>query len=80
MLFFLRLGETVLKKVTAPLVMRLMCQVYSSPISSTNDRPTVLPLQQKLCLCSLILLLKRDGKGKDVYLGKVRYVPDMIYY
>jgi hypothetical protein len=59
-------SEVTPRRVTAPLISCLLTDVYSSP------KTTVLPLQQKLCLCTLLLMMKRDGRGKGVLLGKVR--------
>ena len=54
-------------KVTIPLVARVVSEVYGSSINSCGEG---LPLQQKMAVCSF-LLLTQGRKKKEVELGKV---------
>ncbi|XP_041374929.1 cell division control protein 6 homolog [Gigantopelta aegis] len=56
------------KKITVHHISRIMSEVYGSSVKTSSSQETI-PLQQKLMLCSLLLLVK-NGKTKEVGLGK----------
>lgn len=60
-------------RVSLPQVARVLSEVYGDRMgsqSSSSDGESF-PLQQKLLVCCL-LLLTRNGKSKEIGLGKVR--------
>uniref|UniRef100_A0A182MBW3 Cell division control protein n=1 Tax=Anopheles culicifacies TaxID=139723 RepID=A0A182MBW3_9DIPT len=54
-------------------VMTVLKQVYGASQTLANDLEEGFPLQQKLLICSLMLLLKH-GKNKDITVGKLHDV------
>nr|XP_045602307.1 cell division control protein 6 homolog [Procambarus clarkii] len=63
-----------LKMVEIPQVMSIFNEVYGSRvITAVTDAPDSFPLQQKVLICSLLLILKH-GKTKGVTLGKFHEV------
>ncbi|KAI8761328.1 cell division control protein 6 [Biomphalaria glabrata] len=62
--------QTPMKKVTVMHISKIMSEVYSSSVNSADGSEHALPLQQKLAICSLLLLVK-SGKFKEVLLGKL---------
>ncbi|XP_050074603.1 cell division control protein 6 homolog [Anopheles maculipalpis] len=54
-------------------VMTVLKQVYGASQTLSNDLEEGFPLQQKLLICSLMLLLKH-GKNKDITVGKLHDV------
>ncbi|XP_049298987.1 cell division control protein 6 homolog [Anopheles funestus] len=54
-------------------VMAVLKQVYGASQTLGNDLEEGFPLQQKLLICSLMLLLKH-GKNKDITVGKLHNV------
>uniref|UniRef100_A0A182SJ64 Cell division control protein n=1 Tax=Anopheles maculatus TaxID=74869 RepID=A0A182SJ64_9DIPT len=54
-------------------VMAVLKQVYGASQTLSNDLEEGFPLQQKLLICSLMLLLKH-GKNKDITVGKLHDV------
>lgn len=60
-------------KVSLPQVARVFSEVYGDRMASHGSGADAesFPLQQKLLVCCLLLLL-RNGKTKEVILGKVR--------
>ena len=64
-----RKHNTALKKIGVAHILKIMNEVYGNRVGSSSQ-PQTIPLQQKLLICSLLLMLKR-GKGKEVTLGKV---------
>ena len=64
-----------LKKVTLAHISQVMNDVYGNNLNksvSGGDVDSTVPLQQKLAVCSLLVLL-RTGRLKEVLLGKVRF-------
>ncbi|XP_067825303.1 cell division control protein 6 homolog [Heptranchias perlo] len=59
-----------LKKVSLPHVSRVISEVYGDRMTSSSGSDECFPLQQKLLVCSL-LLLTRQSKVKEVTLGKL---------
>ncbi|XP_052894201.1 cell division control protein 6 homolog [Anopheles moucheti] len=59
--------------VTVGQVMTVLKQVYGASQSLGNDLEEGFPLQQKLLICSLMLLLKH-GKNRDITVGKLHDV------
>ncbi|XP_020377331.2 cell division control protein 6 homolog [Rhincodon typus] len=59
-----------LKKVGLPHVSQVISQVYGDRMTSSSGSDECFPLQQKLLVCSL-LLLTRHSKVKEVTLGKL---------
>ncbi|KAH9498132.1 AAA ATPase [Bulinus truncatus] len=62
--------QTPVKKVSVMHISKVMSEVYGSSVQSANSGDHELPLQQKLAICSLLLLVK-SGKFKEVPLGKL---------
>lgn len=60
----------VIQKVTLSHVAKVVAEVYSSSLSSRSGGKDSLPLQQKILICTLILLLKNE-KSKQIDLPKV---------
>jgi cell division control protein 6 len=60
------------KKVSLVHIANVVSDVYGSRImaGSSGSQPTI-PLQQKLLVCTLMLIMKQ-GKSKEVTIGKVR--------
>ena len=60
------------KKVGVSQIACVVAEVYGSRMMATggSNQPTI-PLQQKLLICTLLLLLK-EKKAKEVTLGKVK--------
>lgn len=59
-----------LKKVDVTHISKVMSDVYGSSVTTAGSSDDSMPLQQKLAVCSLLLLVK-TGKLKEVTLGKV---------
>lgn len=59
-------------KVSLPQVARVLSEVYGDRMAShgSSAEAETFPLQQKLLVCCLLLLI-RNGKTKEVVLGKV---------
>jgi len=60
----------LLQKVTLSHVARVISEVYNSNLSSNGAGKETLPLQQKVVVCTLLLLLKKE-KSKEVTLPKL---------
>ncbi|XP_042892016.1 cell division control protein 6 homolog isoform X2 [Penaeus japonicus] len=59
-----------MKMVEVPQVLAIFNEVYGSRvISAVTDAPDSFPLQQKVLICSLLLIMKH-AKSKDLNLGK----------
>jgi cell division control protein 6 len=58
------------KKITVGHINKVMLEVYGSSVQSQQSEGV--PLQQKLLLCTLLLAVKQ-GKFKEVTLGKVLF-------
>lgn len=58
-----------LKRIGVMQISKVLSEVYGS--SSTTNTQDSIPLQQKLVVCTLLLMVKL-GKMKEVTLGKVR--------
>lgn len=61
------------KKVTIAHISQIMSDVYGSSVTAANSSENGVPLQQKLAVCSLLVLVK-NGKVKEVALGKLHEV------
>ncbi|XP_067869104.1 cell division control protein 6 homolog [Heterodontus francisci] len=59
-----------LKKVGLPHISQVISEVYGDRMTSSSGSDECFPLQQKLLVCSL-LLLTRESKVKEVTLGKL---------
>eukprot|EP00066_Takifugu_rubripes_P010325 XP_003978064.1 PREDICTED: cell division control protein 6 homolog [Takifugu rubripes] len=68
-------GEAKASKVSLPQVARVLSEVYGDRMAShgSGSDAESFPLQQKLLVCCLLLLL-RNGKTKEVVLGKLHEV------
>ena len=51
-------------------IARIVGEVYGSRVSAATHKQGI-PLQEKLALCTLLMILK-SGKAKEVQLGKVK--------
>lgn len=62
-------------RVSLPQVARVLSEVYGDRMAAqsggSGSEGESFPLQQKLLVCCLLLLI-RNGKSKEVVLGKVR--------
>lgn len=64
-------AKTIPKRITVAHIMKTVNEVYGSKVvTSSSASATAMPLQQKLAVCSVVLSLK-NGKSKEVALGKV---------
>lgn len=63
-------------RVSLPQVARVLSEVYGDRMASQcgGSDGESFPLQQKLLVCCLLLLI-RNGKSKEIVLGKVRRRP-----
>ncbi|CAG5129425.1 unnamed protein product, partial [Candidula unifasciata] len=61
------------KTVTISHISKVMSDVYGASVSAANSSENDVPLQQKLAVCSLLVLIKK-GKMKEVQLGKLHEV------
>ena len=61
-----------LQKITLSHVAKVVSEVYTSNLSSNSQGKESLPLQQKVLICTLLLLLKKE-KSKEITLPKVGY-------
>ncbi|XP_064646517.1 cell division control protein 6 homolog [Lineus longissimus] len=59
------------KKITIAQVSNIAAEVYSSNAVTSKNQQGAIPLQQKLLICSLLLVMKQ-GKAKEVSFGKLR--------
>ena len=59
-------------QVDIPQIMTVINQVYGSQISqSLGTKGVGLPVQQKILMASLLLLMVKKGQSKEVVLGKL---------
>jgi len=58
-------------RVSVPQVARVLSEVYGDRMASSSGDGESFPLQQKLLVCCMLLIV-RNGKSKEVQLGKVR--------
>lgn len=67
-------------RVSLPQVARVLSEVYGDRMASQcgGSDGESFPLQQKLLVCCLLLLI-RNGKSKEIVLGKVRRRPRRVY-
>lgn len=67
-------GESRARGVSLPQVARVLSEVYGDRMASPSGADgETFPLQQKLLVCCLLLLV-RSGKNKEVVLGKLHEV------
>ncbi|XP_029913437.1 cell division control protein 6 homolog [Myripristis murdjan] len=67
-------AETKVSRVSVPQVARVLSEVYGDRMASPGGgEGESFPLQQKLLVCCLLLLI-RNGKSKEVALGKLHEV------
>ncbi|KAM3864516.1 cell division control protein 6 homolog [Diretmus argenteus] len=67
-------AETKASRVSVPQVARVLSEVYGDRMASPGGgEGESFPLQQKLLVCCLLLLI-RNGKSKEVILGKLHEV------
>lgn len=66
----LRLSRAA-SRVGLPQVARVLSEVYGERMAAQSSDGENFPLQQKLLVCCLLLLI-RSGKSKEISLGKVR--------
>lgn len=59
------------KKVTLSHVAKVVSEVYGSNLSGSSSSKESLPLQQKVLISTLLLLLKKE-KAKEITVSKVR--------
>ena len=61
-------GQAVPKKIGVGHILKIINEVYGSRVTVQGEQ--TIPLQQKLAICTLLLLRKR-GTKKQITLGKV---------
>lgn len=61
------------EKVEIKQVMQVLNQVYGSSQTFGDDLEDTFPLQQKILICTILLILKRD-KNKDITVGRLHTV------
>ena len=64
-----KLNQLIPKKITVAHIAKIVNEVYGSGATGATPGQTI-PLQQKLTICTLLLLMKRN-KLKEATLGKV---------
>ncbi|KAK7930635.1 hypothetical protein WMY93_007030 [Mugilogobius chulae] len=64
--------ETKASRVSVPQVARVLSEVYGDRMAAQTEGESF-PLQQKLLVCCLLLLIK-NGKSKEIQLGKLHEV------
>ncbi|XP_012935046.1 cell division control protein 6 homolog [Aplysia californica] len=62
--------EPPVKKVTLVHISKVMGDVYGSSVAAASSSENDVPLQQKIAVCSLLLLVK-TGRLKEVLLGRL---------
>uniref|UniRef100_A0A8C6WP84 Cell division control protein n=1 Tax=Neogobius melanostomus TaxID=47308 RepID=A0A8C6WP84_9GOBI len=65
-------GEAKASRVSVPQVARVLSEVYGDRMAAQTEGESF-PLQQKLLVCCLLLLI-RNGKSKEIPLGKLHEV------
>lgn len=65
-------GEAKASRVSVPQVARVLSEVYGDRMAAQSEGESF-PLQQKLLVCCLLLLI-RNGKSKEIPLGKLHEV------
>ena len=64
------------KKVGLLQISNVISEVYGSRITSSSSDSQTFPVQQKLIICTVLLMVKR-GKFKEVTLGKVSWLKSL---
>ena len=59
------------KKINVAHIAKIVGEVYGSRVTAATNQKQGLPLQEKLALCTLLMMSKGQGKLKDVLAGKV---------
>lgn len=66
-------SNQALKQIDIPQILSIFNEVYGSRVTTTiTENSQSLPLQQKVLICTLLLMLKHS-KTKNVILGKVNF-------
>ena len=63
--------DAPVKKVTLVQINKVMSNIYGSSVSAASSTDSDFPLQQKIAVCSLLVLVKSGKKFKEVELGKL---------
>ena len=62
------------KKIGVAHIAKVVGEVYGSRVTcGAGAGAETVPLQQKLAVCSLLLLLKQGKGGKEIPMGKVSW-------
>ncbi|XP_066138337.1 cell division control protein 6 homolog [Euwallacea fornicatus] len=61
------------KKVNLKEIVSVLNNVYGTSQNLTDDGEDIIPLQQKIVVCSLLLMLKK-AKNKDITVGKLHEI------
>ncbi len=61
------------KKVGLVQISNVISEVYGSSVTTCGSDTQTFPIQQKLVICTVLLIVKQ-GKLKEVTLGKVSYI------
>ena len=62
--------QPLVKKIGVGHILKIVNEVYGNRVSVQSGEPQTVPLQQKLAICTLLLMIK-NGKLKEIQLGKV---------
>lgn len=65
--------KSPLKKVSLQTISSVLGEVYGSNIVSSSNQSQTFPLQQKLAICTLLLIVK-EGKKRETTLGKLHEI------
>ena len=73
MLLCLKCSDTpvVPKKINIAHVSKIVNEVYGTRVTASCSEQQTIPLQQKLAICTLLMMLKVNAKVKEVAMGKV---------
>ena len=69
-----------MRQVDVPQVLSIFNEVYGSRVvTAVAEAPQAFPLQQKVLVCALLLILKH-ARSKDVTVAKVRRHTDLMEF
>ncbi|XP_029658431.1 cell division control protein 6 homolog [Octopus sinensis] len=62
------------KKITISHISKIMTEVYGLPIVNSTEEMSSVPIQQKIAICSIFLMVKHGKGAKEVELGNLHDV------
>ncbi|ESO12913.1 hypothetical protein HELRODRAFT_63669, partial [Helobdella robusta] len=63
--------NTGVKKVTVPVILKVINEVFIQKVALKTDAPMIIPLQQMLVMCTMLLMGKLAKGSKEITLGKL---------